>query len=245
MNAGPAAAQCVFATTRWSIILHAGKSPSPEADQALAELCRVYWYPLYAYARRLGHDMHAAQDLTQDFFYKLLEKNYVGQADRRRGKFRWFLVTAFKCFLANEWDRIRAQKRGGGQEAIALDALTAEERYSLEPVDRFGADQLYERRWALDLLDSVRAQLREEYLEAGKGERFELLAEFLPGERTGVTYAEIGPALGLTENAVKQEVFRMKRRYGELLRAAIGNTVAHPDEVDEEIRYLIDVVCRR
>lgn len=238
-------APCVFATTRWSIILQAGRSGSLEADLALAELCRVYWYPLYAYARRLGHDVHAAQDLTQDFFYKLLEKNYVGQADRRRGKFRWFLLTAFKCFLANEWDRIRAQKRGGGQEAIALDALTAEQRYSLEPVDKFSADQLYERRWALEQLDSVRAQLREEYLEAGKAERFELLAEFLPGGKTGATYAEIGPKLGLTENAVKQEVHRMKRRYGELLRAQIGHTVAHPDEVDEEIRYLIDVVCRR
>ena len=244
MNAG-LADQCVFATTRWSIILNAGNSSSPDADLALAELCRVYWYPLYAYARRLGHDTHAAQDLTQDFFCKLLEKNYVGQADRRRGKFRWFLLTAFKCFLANEWDRIRAQKRGGGQEAIALDALSAEQRYSMEPVDKFSADQLYERRWALDLLDAVRAQLRDEYFETGKTERFELLGDFLPGEKMGVTYAELGPKLGLTENAVKQEVHRMKRRFGELLRAEIGQTVAHPDEVDEEIRYLIDVVCRR
>jgi DNA-directed RNA polymerase specialized sigma24 family protein len=244
MNAS-AAAQCVFATTRWSIILDAGRGPSPEADLALAELCRVYWYPLYAYVRRLGHDMHSAQDLTQDFFYKLLEKNYVGQADRRRGKFRWFLLTAFKCFLANEWDRIRAQKRGGGQEAIALDALTAERRYALEPVDKLSADQIYERRWALDLLESVRMQLREEYFEAGKPERFDLLADFLPGEKTGVSYSEIGPRLGLTENAVKQEVYRMKKRYGELLRAEISQTVAHPDEVNEEIRYLIDVVCRR
>jgi DNA-directed RNA polymerase specialized sigma24 family protein len=244
MNAS-LAAPCVFATTRWSIILHAGKGPSAEADLALAELCRVYWYPLYAYVRRLGHDMHSAQDLTQDFFYKLLEKNYVGQADRRRGKFRWFLLTAFKCFLANEWDRIRAQKRGGGQEAIALDGLTAEQRYALEPVDKLSADQIYERRWALDLLESVRTQLREEYFEAGKPERFDLLAEFLPGEKTGVSYAEIAPRLGLTENAVKQEVYRMKRRYGELLRAEISSTVAHADEVNEEIRYLIDVVCRR
>jgi DNA-directed RNA polymerase specialized sigma24 family protein len=244
MNAS-AAAPCVFATTRWSIILHAGKVPSAEADLALAELCRVYWYPLYAYVRRLGHDMHSAQDLTQDFFYKLLEKNYVGQADRRRGKFRWFLLTAFKCFLANEWDRIRAQKRGGGQEAIALDGLTAEQRYALEPVDKLSADQIYERRWALDLLESVRTQLREEYFEAGKPERFDLLAEFLPGEKTGVSYAEVGPRLGITENAVKQEVYRMKRRYGELLRAEISSTVAHADEINEEIRYLIDVVCRR
>ena len=244
MNANPAA-QVVFATTRWSIVLDAGRTDSPQADAALAELCRIYWYPLYAYVRRLGHDVHSAQDLTQEFFYKLLEKNYVGQADRRRGKFRWFLLTAFKCFLANEWDRVRAQKRGGGQEAIALDALTAEQRYSLEPVEKFSADQIYERRWALDMLDAVRAQLREEYVQAGKADRFEWLSDFLPGEKTGVSYAEIGPKLGLTENAVKQEVHRMKKRYGELLRAEISRTVAHPDEVNEEIRYLIDVVCRR
>jgi RNA polymerase sigma-70 factor (ECF subfamily) len=240
-----AIAQAVFATTRWSVVLDAGKGHSPRADLALAELCRIYWYPLYAYVRRLGHDVHSAQDLTQEFFYKLLEKNYVGQADRRRGKFRWFLLTAFKCFLANEWDRVHAQKRGGGQEAIALDALTAEQRYSLEPVDKFSADQIYERRWALDLLDAARAQLREEYIHAGKADRFEWLSDFLPGENLGMSYSEIGPKLGLNENAVKQEVHRMKKRYGELLRAAISRTVAHPDEINEEIRYLIDVVCRR
>jgi len=226
-------------------VLDAGRSHSPRADVALAELYRIYWYPLYAYVRRLGHDVHSAQDLTQEFFYKLLEKNYVGQADRRRGKFRWFLLTAFKCFLANEWDRIRAQKRGGGQEPIALDALTAEQRYSLEPVDRFSADQIYERRWALDLLESARSQLREEYIENGKADRFEWLSEFLPGDKAGATYAEIGPKLGLNENAIKQEVHRMRKRFGELLRAEISRTVAHPDEINEEIRYLIDVVCRR
>ena len=240
-----AIAQCVFATTRWSVVLDAGRSHSARSDLALAELYRIYWYPLYAYVRRLGHDVHSAQDLTQEFFYKLLEKNYVGQADRRRGKFRWFLLTAFKCFLANEWDRIRAQKRGGGQEPIALDALTAEQRYSLEPVDRFSADQIYERRWALDLLESARSQLREEYIENGKADRFEWLSEFLPGDKAGATYAEIGPKLGLNENAIKQEVHRMRKRFGELLRAEISRTVAHPDEINEEIRYLIDVVCRR
>jgi DNA-directed RNA polymerase specialized sigma24 family protein len=235
----------VFATTRWSIVLHAGNSSSPEADLALAELCRVYWYPLYAYVRRLGHDMHSSQDLTQEFFYRLLEKNYVGQADRSRGKFRWFLLTALKCFLANEWDRSRAQKRGGGQAAIALDALSAEERYRLEPQDRFSADQIFERRWALDLLESARQQLREDYLEAGRIERFDLLVGFLPGENSALNYDAIGARLGLTPNAVKQEVHRMRKRFGELLRAEIARTVASPEEVDEEIRHLIDIVCRR
>jgi DNA-directed RNA polymerase specialized sigma24 family protein len=244
MNAEPIA-HPVFATTRWTVVLHAGNGSSPAADLALAELCRVYWYPLYAYARRLGHSIHSAQDLTQGFFCKLLEKNYVGQADRTRGKFRWFLLTGFKCFLANEWDRVRAQKRGGGQEPIPLDALPVEERYRLEPVDELSADQIYERRWALDLLKTVRKRLRDDYARAEKANRFELLADFLPGEKTGVSYAEIGPKLGLTENAVKQEVHRMKKRFGELLRAEIAQTVGHPDEVDEEIRYLIDVVCRR
>jgi RNA polymerase sigma-70 factor (ECF subfamily) len=235
----------VFATTHWSAVLQAGRNDSPQATQALEELCRSYWYPLYAYARRLGHDVHTAQDLTQEFFRKLLEKNYLGIADRRRGKFRWFLLTAFKGFLANEWDRVRAQKRGSGRQPIALDGLTAEQRYRLEPADEMTADRIYDRRWALTLLETVRAQLKKDCTGADKARRFELLECYLPGEEPTRTYAEAGQELGLSEGAVKVEVHRLKKRYGELLRNEVGKTVAQSDEVEEEIRYLIDVLAER
>lgn len=233
----------LFATTHWSAVVQAGRPDSPEAARALAELCRVYWYPLYAYARRQGFDVHSAQDFTQEFFAKLLEKNYVGIADRKRGKFRWFLLTAFKCFLANEWDRACAQKRGGGAKPLSLDELTAEERYRHEPVDALTADQLYDRRWALDLIELARRRLRAEYDGAGKSARWAQLEPFLTGGLT-LDYAQTALDLGLSEAAVRQEAHRFKKRFGELLREEVGRTVAQPDEVADELRYLIDVVCR-
>jgi len=211
---------------------------------ALTELCRHYWFPLYAYARRHGCDVHLAQDLTQEFFGRLLEKNYLGVADRRRGRFRWFLLTAFKCFMANEWDRSQAQKRGGGSEIVSFDGMAAEERYRLEPEDAANADLLYDRRWASDLLDNARNQLKQEFADADRAARFEHLEAYLPGGEPTLSQAEVGKALGLTEDTVKQEVFKIRRRYGELLREAVAQTVAHPDEVDEEISYLIDVVSQ-
>lgn len=235
----------VFVSTHWSVVLRAGRSDSPEALAALSELCRSYWFPLYAYARRQGCDVHTAQDLTQEFFSKLIEKNYLNVADRRRGKFRWFLLTAFKCFLANEWDRTQAQKRGGGKQIVSFDGMDAEERYRNEPQDTASADQLYDRRWAADLLDGARLKLRTEYADTDKARRFEHLEAYLPGGQPTMSQAEVGAALGLTEGTVKQEVFKVRRRFGELLREAVAQTVAHPDEVDEEISYLIDVVCRR
>jgi RNA polymerase sigma-70 factor (ECF subfamily) len=234
----------VFATTHWSAVLQAGRPDSPEAARALAELCRIYWYPLYAYVRRQGFDVPTAQDLTQDFFAKMLEKNYVGIADRKRGKFRWFLLTAFKCFLANEWDRARAQKRGGGAKPLSLDEMTAEERYRHEPTDALTADQLYDRRWALDLLDRARLRLRDEYVGADKAERLPHLEPFLSGGPTTTDYARSALHLGLSEAAVRQEAHRFKKRFGELLREEVAQTVAQPDEVADELRYLIDVVCR-
>jgi DNA-directed RNA polymerase specialized sigma24 family protein len=234
----------VFATTRWSVVLNAAQPDAPEADNALAELCRLYWYPLYAHVRRFGYDPHTARDLTQEFFARLLEKNYLSAADRRRGRFRAFLVTAFKCFLANEWDRAMAQKRGGGNQPVWLDALSAEERYRYEPVDTLTADQLFDRRWALDLLARVQQRLGNEFSAAGKTERFEALEQFLPGAEPTESQATVGARLGLNENAVKQEVHRLKKRYVELLRAEVAQTVAHPDEVEEELRYLVDVVAR-
>lgn len=233
-----------FATTHWSAVVHAGRPESPEAAGALAELCRVYWFPLYAYVRRQGFDVPAAQDLTQEFFTRLLEKNYVGIADRKRGKFRWFLLTAFKCFLANEWDRARAQKRGGGATPVSLDGMTAEERYRHEPADTLTADQIYDRRWALDLIDNAKRRLREEYVRLGKAERFTRLERFLSGMDRGVDYTAAAGELGLSEAAVRQEAHRFKKQFGQLLREEVAHTVAQPDEVAEELRYLIDVVCR-
>lgn len=235
----------VFATTHWSVVLAAGDASSPEAAAALEELCRGYWFPLYAYARRSGQDVPAAEDLTQEFFARLLQKDYLRVADRRRGRFRWFLLTAFKCFLANEWDRERALKRGGGQKAIPLDGLTAEQRYQLEPADRHSADLLFERRWAMTLLEAARTRLQSEFAAAGKSDRFNLLEGSLPGERVELTYAELGAKLGMSEGAVKTEVHRMKRRYAELMREEVARTVADPAEVDLELRHLIDVLGRQ
>lgn len=242
-NANP-----VFASTHWSAVLRAGRSNSPEAREALAELCRTYWFPLYGYARSTGFDVPSAEDLTQAFFAKLLEKNYLGVADRRRGRFRWFLLTAFKCFLANEWDRSQAQKRGGGQQIISFDGVSAQERYQLEPETGASPDQLYDRRWADDLLEGARAQLQEEYEGVGdeqRARRFRQLVQYLPGGEATLSHAELGAALGISEAAAKQEVYRLRKRFGEVLREAVSQTVAHPDEVDDELRYLIDIVCRR
>lgn len=235
----------VFATTHWSVVLQAGEAGSPASHRALEELCRTYWHPLYAYARRLGHDAPASEDLTQGFFARLLEKNYLTVVDRRRGKFRWFLLTAFKGFLANEWDRERALKRGGGQALLPLDITAAEDGYQHEPTDGVSADQVYEHRWALTLLESVRERLQQEYNQAGKAQRFALLEEYLPGERIGRSYAETAEQLGMTEGAVKVEVHRIKKRYAELLRAAVQQTVASPQEVDEELRYLFQIFARK
>ena len=220
----------------------AGQGASLEAQQALEILCRSYWYPLYAYVRRQGCSPHDAQDLTQDFFATFLAKEYVGAADRERGRFRWFLLASLKHFLANQRDRARAQKRGGGKTHIPLDELTAENRYRLEPSHELTADKLYDRGWAFTVLEEAHAQLREEYTAAGKRERFERLDSFLPGEESTLTYAEAAGQLGLTEAAVKSEIHRLKKRFGALLRSQIAETVADSSEIDDELRHLIGVL---
>jgi DNA-directed RNA polymerase specialized sigma24 family protein len=237
--------QEAFATTRWTVVLNAASEPSPQALAALGAVCQSCWYPLYAYVRRQGFDAHTAQDLTQEFFAKLIEKNYLASADRHRGRFRWFLITAFKCFLANEFDRAYAKKRGGGEKPLSFDQLTVEERYANEPVATMNADLLYDRRWALDLLARARSQLRQEYEAGGKSQRYELLSSFLPGEQPSGTQAELGEQLGLSENAVKQEVHRMKKRMAELIRSEVEQTVSNPNDVDDELRHLIDITCRQ
>src|SRR6266850_4915050 len=211
-----------FSTTHWSVVVAAGRdSASPGADAALAELCRIYWYPLYAFVRRKGHNPHDAQDLTQAFFARLLEKNYVAQADRERGRFRTYLLAALTHFLADEWDKARRLKRGGGREIISFDAASAEERYRLEPVDQLDAAKLYERRWVTTLFDQVLARLEQEFRDSNKGELFDGLKSSLLAEEGGSSYAELGARLGLKEDAVKQAVRRMRRRYRELFREEI------------------------
>jgi RNA polymerase sigma factor (sigma-70 family) len=232
----------VFATTHWSVVLAAGDASSPRADLALADLCRTYWYPLYVFVRRKGHPAHDAQDLTQAFFARLLEKNYVAQADRERGRFRTYLLAAFTHFLADEWDKSRRLKRGGSHETISFDAASAEERYLLEPVDHFDAAKLYERRWVATLFDKVLARLEHDFRDSGKGELFDALKHSLLADPSGVTYAETAAGLGMKEDAVKQAVHRMRRRYRELFREELAQTVAGPTEVEDELKYLFAVL---
>jgi RNA polymerase sigma-70 factor (ECF subfamily) len=227
-----------FATTHWSLIVAARDGEVDQAQAALADLCRAYWYPLYAYVRRQGHSADEAQDLTQEFFARLLEKDFLGNVDREKGKFRSFLLTACKHFLINERDRARAQKRGGGQSVLPLDFGDAEARYGREPEHSMTPERLFERRWALALLEGVLRRLREEHVARGKDEVFDRLRDFLVGERQAGGYAQAAADLGLTEGAVKVLVHRLRQRYRELLREEIGRTVNDADHIDNEIREL-------
>jgi len=223
-------------------VLTASETDSPHAAQALDQLCRTYWYPLYAFVRRKGHSPHDAQDLTQAFFARLLEKNYVAQADRERGRFRTYLLAALTHFLADEWDKARRLKRGGGREIISFDAASAEERYRLEPIDQLDAAKLYERRWVTTLFDQVLARLEQEFRDSSKGGLFDVLKSSLLADDSGLSYAQLGVQLGLSEDAIKQAVHRMRRRYRELFREEIAQTVAGPDELEDELKHLFAVL---
>ena len=227
-----------FDTTHWSVVLAAGRRSSANSEKALESLCRTYWYPLYAYVRRRVADVHEAQDLTQEFFARLLEKNYLAEAQPQRGRFRAFLLTTFKHFLSKEWDKAKAQKRGGGRAPIPLDFDSGDSRYSVEPSESLTAEQLYDRQWAVTLLDRVMDRLRDEFIRAGKTVPFERLKGFLIGQHSNVTYADIADELGMTEGTVKMTAHRMRQRYRELLRSEIAQTVADPGDVDDEIRDL-------
>ncbi len=224
-----------FATTRWSMVRAAQDAAAPEARAALAELCRRYWYPLYAHARRKGHDAEQAQDLTQEFFARLLEKNYLQDVDPARGSFRAFLLTAFAHFLCNEHDRRTAKKRGGGLTHLSLDIGDAEARLAREPAHSVTAERLFERRWALTLLAHVLEQLQQEW--ADEPNTFDVLKVFLAGDRA-LSHQQAADRLGSTPGAVKVAVHRLRQRYRELLRADIGHTLDRPDDVDDEIRAL-------
>ncbi|MBE0541233.1 MAG: RNA polymerase sigma factor [Verrucomicrobia bacterium] len=233
----------VFVTTHWSVVLTAGRNDTTRAHAALAKLCQTYWYPLYAYVRRRGQSPEDAQDLTQEFFARLLEKNWVGNADQTKGRFRSFLLSAMNHFLADEWDKARAQKRGGGVPLVPLQFETAETRYGVEPTDSATPERTFERRWALTLLEEVLNHLRAEYEQEGKADLFTTLHPCLVGERTAQPYAELATKMGVNEGTVKSAVHRLRQRYRQLLRDEIANTVAGADEVDEELRHLFAVLA--
>jgi RNA polymerase sigma-70 factor (ECF subfamily) len=233
-----------FTTTHWSVVLAARRESSAAAREALEQLCQAYWYPLYAYTRRKGYGPEDAQDLTQSFFARLLERGYVQQADRQRGKFRTFLLTALSHFLADEWDRAHRLKRGGGQTFVSFDAASAEERYQLEPLDQFDAAKLYERRWATTLLEHAISRLEQEFESRGQLKLFESLRAFLVGDSGESTYAEIALPLGMTPAAVKMAASRIRARCREVLREEIAQTVASPQETEEEYRALVAALAR-
>ncbi|MCL4788512.1 MAG: RNA polymerase sigma factor [Verrucomicrobia bacterium] len=235
----------LFATTHWSVVQQAGHGDSAQSMQALETLCRSYWYPLYAYVRRQGRSPHDAEDLTQEFFARLLARDYIQLADRNQGLFRTFLLTSLKHFLINDWKKGNREKRGGGQKVLSLDEELAETRFLAEPSSEQPPDTLYDRGWAAVLLDRAFKALRAEFEHAGKLDLFERLKVFVWGEKNALSYAEMAGQLGMTEGAVKVAVHRMRQRYGELLRAEVAQTVSTPTEVNDELRYLVSVLRDR
>jgi RNA polymerase sigma-70 factor (ECF subfamily) len=224
----------VFATTHWSVVVRARDSRSPEAASAMERLCQTYWYPLYAFARRKGNDHEDARDLTQEFFARFLEKRYLRSVDASLGKFRTFLLTSMSHFLANEWDKTQAQRRGGGCQILSLDA-EADERYRLEPVDHATPEKIFERRWAQTVMEVVLDRLAAETEE----KRFEILKGFLIEDKGAVSYAEASSQLGLSVAAITSAIHRMRGRYRALLYEEIANTVVTAEEVEPELRHLI------
>ncbi len=228
----------MFATTQWSLIAAAGDPADPASRAALGQLCEAYWFPVYAYIRRKGHDRAKAEDLTQGFFARLLETNDLAMADRTRGRFRSFLLAACQHFLANAHDAEVALKRGGGRAVLSLDFDSAEGKFTREPAaNHESAERLFERRWAVELLDRALAELRQEYIQTDRGALFDLLKPTLAGESTA-GYDAIANQLGLTVGAVKVAVHRLRQRYRDRIREVIGRTVADPADVDAEIRDL-------
>lgn len=240
-TSGPKHDAC-FTTTHWSVVLAAGQTDSPQAVAALETLCRGYWYPLYAYVRRRGFGPEDAQDWTQEFFAQLLRKNYPARADRARGKFRTFLLHTLNQFLADQRERAAALKRGGGQALISLDEEAPEERYRLEVADELTPEKLFERRWAQAVLDRAQARLRDEFVAAGKGNTYEVLQAFEPGEQSPISYADAAARLGVSESAVKSMIHRLRQRHREVVREEIAHTVPTVAEIDEELRHLVAVL---
>ncbi|MBI4658593.1 MAG: sigma-70 family RNA polymerase sigma factor [Verrucomicrobia bacterium] len=227
-----------FVTTHWSVVLAARQNEDSRTTAALEQLCQTYWYPLYAYVRRHGHDVHDAQDLTQEFFARLLEKDFLKAVEPGRGKFRWFLLSVIKRFLANEWNRTHALKRGGCVRLIHWDEHAAESRYCRDGASEVTPEKLFDQTWAMTLLEQAHAQLREEFAAAGKTKLFDHLKVFLSSDKASFSYAEVADVLRMTEGAVRVAVHRLRLRYREFLRAQIAQTVTTPVELEDEIRHL-------
>lgn len=232
----------IFLTTHWSVVLAAQHGTEVTAAKALETLCRHYWYPLYTYVRRRGHVPHDAQDLTQEFFARLLAKEWLDVVAPERGRFRAFLLVAMRHFLANEYDRTARQKRGGGQLILSLDTDDAEQRYAAEP--SLAPDEMYDRRWAVILLDTTLGRLMDEYAHAGKTREFESLKEWLTAGRGEIPYAKLAIKLDCNEGAARVAVHRLRKRFRELFREAVAQTVADPAQVDDEIRYIATILGR-
>ena len=228
----------IFATTRWTVVLAAGRTGTPLADDALEELCRSYWFPLYAYVRRRGHAKEDAEDLTQAFFARFLGKNYLERLSAERGRFRAFLLAALKHFLANEWDRSQRQKRGGSATHLSLDWQSADTQFDLADATSPAPDKAYDREWAMALLSKVIGHLCSEMTAAGNIAQFETLKPFLTAGKAAMPYADAAKILGLDESAVRVAVHRLRKRYRALLREEIAQTLADPSMVDEEMRVL-------
>jgi DNA-directed RNA polymerase specialized sigma24 family protein len=231
-----------FATTHWSIVRAVNHEDSSAASSALQELCQIYWYPLYTYIRRQGHDANGAADLTQAFFADLLQREDLKKVDPDLGKFRSFLLTALKHFLINQWDKAKAQKRGGGKSPLSLDFGAADDRYQLEPSHAQTPDLIYQKQWAKTLLERVQQELKSEFAKRGKAHQFDKLQNFLAGKNKEETLAIAAAQLEMSEVAAKVALHRMRQRFGELLRAEIEQTVSTPEEVDIEIQQLFDVL---
>jgi RNA polymerase sigma factor (sigma-70 family) len=232
----------VFATTHWSVVLDASHATPGRSRAALESLCSKYWYPLFVYVRRCGYAAPDAQDLTQQYFLQLLSKNWLAQANRERGRFRSFLLASMKHFLANEWDKLQAAKRGGKLHFLSLDFDTAETRLATEPSHDQSPDKAYDRQWAMELLDQVLAALKNEYAAMGKGHLFNELKEVLSRGREAGRYSELGQRLGMSEGAVKVAVHRLRHRYRELLQLEIARTVADASQIQDELRHLFQAL---
>lgn len=240
-NKMPKARTAGFNTTHWSLV-QAAASPTSGSREALTALCQTYWRPVYAFIRRKGYDQDQSLDLTQGFFAVLIEKNYLVAADRERGKFRSFLLTAAKHFLSHEWEREHAQKRGGFHSVVSMDLIEAESWYAPAAVTEETPERLFERQWALALLARVLGKLRDEFEVDGKKDRFEILATFLDRDADPARYKELAIPTGLSPGALRMMVLRMRRRYRTLLREEIAQTVVDPEEIDSEMRFLLSAL---
>jgi RNA polymerase sigma-70 factor (ECF subfamily) len=233
----------VFPRTRWSVVLAATQQSAPEAEAALETICRAYWYPLYAFVRRSGQSPHDAQDLTQEFFRQLLEKRWLAAADREKGRLRTFLVTALKHFMAKEWRRASAQKRGGAQTHVPMDTAFAESRYAAEPTTQLPAEAMFDQQWALTLLDLTVQRLEAEFRVAGKTDEFAILKGCLVAAHGAMDYASVATQLKLSEGAARVAVHRLRKRFRELYREEIAQTLPDGAELDAELRYLAGIVA--